>query len=87
MNAPLDALHTECLAARNEIRAAFVRLQMGTDTWLPAECPTRPTRGTRPLAVWLDERTAVPMSVNRPDPSDAIFGDDPLLTSKRPWLR
>jgi hypothetical protein len=88
VNAPIDRLHAECLAARNEIRAEFVRLQMATDTWSMAECPARPTRGPRPLAVWLDEATAVPVTYeHRRDPSDAIYGDDPLLRASRPWMR
>lgn len=88
MNAPIDALHAECLAARNEIRAEFVRAQMAADTWSMAECPPRPTRSPRPLAVWLDDDTAVPVTYDRSQtPSDAIYGDDPLLRSSRPWMR
>jgi hypothetical protein len=90
VNAPIDRLHAECLVARNEIRAEFVRLQMAADTWVMAECPPRANRLLRPLAVWLDEQTAVP--VTRPEfvPLDDAFkvwdGDDPLLRPKG-WLR
>lgn len=83
MNAPLDGLHEKCLSARNEVRAGFDLARAAVLAWEMAECPPAPSRRLRPLSVWLDDQTAVPVSVPFREVWDA---DDPLLRPRR-WLR
>ena len=86
MNAPLDDLHQQCLAARGEIRASFERLRSAALAWEMAACPPAPVLRLRPLSVWLDDRTAVPVTRPEPEPYVEIWdADDPLLRPCR-WL-
>lgn len=87
MNAPIDRLHAECLAAQAQVRSEFEKLQAAASSWSMAECPRRPAPA-RPLPVWRDNDAAIPLTQERRiDPSDAIYGDDPLLMRSRRWMR
>ena len=46
LTAPLDALHTQCVAARDAIRAQTFLIRSQIHAWQPAPCPppTHPTR-------------------------------------------
>ena len=48
---PIDALHAECLAQRDAIRAQVAQIRTGIATWEPQPFPTdqntRPNRSTR----------------------------------------
>ena len=51
---PLDALHRECVEARFEVRAMFMRAKLVAGQWSPKPCPPRvlPHGGDTP---YLDE--------------------------------
>lgn len=50
MNAPLDALHEECLLARHHVRQSFAQARTAASEWAPAACPPAPSTVRRPGA-------------------------------------
>ena len=58
MNAPLDALHAECLNARNEIRSMFDQAKAKASKWDMRSCPPQPIYvrpGRLPDAIYGDD--------------------------------
>ena len=89
---PIDRLHRECMIAQREIRSDFTTARHKAAEWTLPLCPppTPLRRMVKPLtkqqAAWFNQPFD-PRALVRPDLADAIYGDDPLLVSSRPWFR
>jgi hypothetical protein len=88
VNSPIDSLHAECLLARNRTRHEFTQAKERASRWELGECPAKPFRARRltgQQAAWFEAYTGVdPRALPRPE---FYYGDDPLLTKDRKWLR